>query len=102
MSAAQPTSVKDVDGHIVRKGDIVRVMGVPDLSGMREPYRQETAAVFKHIVGTRKKVDDFDEFGCAILFFRIRSGPHAGIHSVAIEPNLIRKVIGNKVPRYGT
>ena len=103
MSAtALPTSIKDVDGQTVRIGDVVRVLGIPDLSGMRDPYRRETEAVFKHILGTRRKVEGFDQFGCAILVFGITSGPHAGSHSVAIEPHLIRKVIGNKVRRYGT
>jgi hypothetical protein len=102
MSGAQPTTIRDVDGQTVRKGDIVLVLGVPDLKGMRDPYRRETEAVFKHILGTRKKVEDFDQFGCAILVFGISSGPHAGSHSVAIEPHLIRKVIGTKVSRHGT
>lgn len=102
MPAAQPTSIKDVNGQAVRKGDVVRVLGVPDLSGMRDPYRRETEAVFKHIVGTRKKVEGFDQFGCAILVFGISSGPNAGSHSVSIEPHLIRKVIGKKVRPHGT
>ena len=102
MPVALPTSIKDVDGRTVRKGDIVRVLGIPDLSGMREPYRQETHAVFKHITGTRRKVYGFDQFGAAILVFGIRSGPHAGSHSVAIEANLIRKVISTRVARHGS
>ena len=67
MSGTEPTSVKDVDGRTVRKGDMVRVLGIPDLNGMRDPYRRETEAVFKHITGTRKKVCGFDQFGAAIL-----------------------------------
>ena len=102
MKNAEPKHVKDVDGRTVRKGDVVRVLGIPDLSGMRDPYRKETAAVFAHITGTRKKVHGFDQFGCAILVFGITSGPNAGSHSVAIEPHLIRKVIGTKVSRHGT
>ena len=102
MSAAEPTSVKDVDGQTVSKGDFVQVLGVPDLSGMRDPYRAETEAVFKHILGTQRKVENFDQFGCAILVFGIASGPHAGSHSVAIEPHLIRKVIGNGAKHHGT
>jgi|SRR5215467_6993259 len=102
MSVAEPTSIKDVDGRTVRKGDLVRVLGVPDLSGMRDPYRRETVAVFKHITGTRRKVYGFDQFGSAILVFGIRSGPLAGSHSVAIEAHLIRKVIGTRVTRHDT
>ena len=100
--AGEPTSIKDVDGRTVRKGDLVRVLGIPDLSGMREPYRRETEAVFKHITGTRRKVYGFDQFGSAILVFGIRSGRHAGSHSVAIESQFIRKVIGTKVEKHGT
>lgn len=102
MSTPEPESIRDVAGRTVRKGDIVRVLGIPDLSGMRDPYRRETEAVFKHITGTRRKVCGFDQFGSAILVFGIRSGPHAGSHSVAIEPHLIRKVIGTRVTRRGT
>jgi len=102
MSFELPASIKDVDGRTVREGDVVRVLGIPDLSGMRDPYRRETVAVFKHILGTKRKVGGFDQFGCAILVFGITSGPNAGSHSVAIEPHLIRKVIGNKVSRHGT
>jgi hypothetical protein len=92
MAAAEPRSVKDVDGRTVRKGDMVRVLGIPDLTGMRSPYREETEAVFRRITGSRKKVYGFDQFGCAILVFGINSGRHRGAHSVAIEPHLIRKV----------
>ena len=102
MSGAEPTTIRDADGRTVRKGDVVRVLGIPDLSGMREPYRRETEAVFKHITGTRRKVFGFDQFGSAILVFGIRSGPHAGSHSVAIEPHLIRKVVGTKLARHGS
>ena len=102
MSAAEPTSIKYVDGQTVRKGDIVRVLGIPDLAGMRDPYRRETESVFKHITGTRQKVQGFDQFGAAILVFGIRTGPHAGTHSVAIESHLIRKVIDNRLTRHGT
>ena len=102
MSTGLPTSIKDVDGRVVRKGDVVRVLGIPDLSGMSEPYRGETQAVFKRITGTRRKVEGIDQFGCAILVFGIRTGVLAGTHSVAIEPHLIRKVIGKKVRRNGT
>jgi hypothetical protein len=96
MSAAEPTSIRDVDGRAVRIGDVVRVLGIPALSGMRDPYRAETHAVFKHITGTRRKVYGFDQFGCAILVFGIRRGAHAGSHSVAIEPHLIRKVTATR------
>ena len=91
-----PMSIRDANGTLVRAGDYVRVLGEPDLTGMKEPYRSETAAVFRHIVGARKRIHSFDQFGCAILMFGIVAGPHRGFHSVAIEPELIRKVAVRK------
>lgn len=67
----------------------MRIVGVPDLSGMRLPDRRASEAVFRHLVGTCKRVTGFDEYGCAEIFFTIRRGPRRGLHSVAIEPNLL-------------
>jgi hypothetical protein len=84
---------KDAAGRAIRVGDVVRVLGVPNLSGMRAPYRKETEGVFRHIVGARKRIRGFDQFGCAILMFGIRRGHrYAGAHSVAIETRLLRKL----------
>ena len=81
---------KDVTGERVRVGDIVRVVGVPDLSGMSAECRAESLPVFRHLVGKYKRVVEFDEYGQAWLTFRIRKGPHAGLHWVGIEPWLLR------------
>jgi hypothetical protein len=81
---------KDVTGNPIKIGDVVRVIGVPDLSGMSADCRAESLPVFRHLVGTYKRVEEFDEFGIAWLRFRIRNGPHSGWHSVAIEPYLLR------------
>jgi hypothetical protein len=97
-----PISVKDRDGKTVRAGDIVRIVGVPNLERMKQPYRGQTARVFQHIKGQRKRVDGFDQFGCAILFFTIRKGHSAGHHSVAIEPELIRRLNLPRQRPYGT
>jgi hypothetical protein len=82
----------DRDGTTVRPGDRVRVLGIPDLSGMPPPYRQETERVFRHILGSVKRVESIDAQSNAILMFRIRSGHAAGYHSVAIEGIHLRKV----------
>jgi hypothetical protein len=81
---------KDVTGKPIKVGDVVRVIGVPDLSGMSSSGRAESEPVFSHLVGTYKRVREFDEYGYAWLMFRIRSGQHAGLHSVGIEPQLLR------------
>lgn len=55
------------------------------------PRRQrESRAVFEHIIGRQKRVVGFNAFGWPELSFRIRRGPYAGLHSVWIEPGLLR------------
>jgi len=81
---------RDVTGKSVRVGDIVRVIGVPDLAGMSADCREESLPVFQFLVGKYKRVEDFDNLGFAWLRFKIRKGAHAGYHSVAIEPYLLR------------
>lgn len=80
----------DVTGRRIEVGDLVRVLAVPNLSGMHPAIRKESEPVFAHIVGTYKRVIDFDKYGHIELFFRIRTGPHRGLHSVWIEPHLLR------------
>ena len=81
---------RDVTGEPVKVGDMVRVIGAPDLAGMTPECRAESLPVFKYLVGKYKRVEEFDEFGQAWLRFDIRKGPHAGSHSVGIEPYLLR------------
>jgi hypothetical protein len=81
---------RDVAGERVSVGDIVRVIGVPDLGGMSVECQAESRPVFEYLLGKYKRVEEFDEFGMAWLRFKIRKGPHAGYHSVGIEPYLLR------------
>ena len=81
---------RDIDGERVGVGDLVRVIGVPDLAGMSPQCRAESLPVFQHLLGKYKRVQEFDKFGMAWLRFTIRKGSHAGHHSVAIEPYLLR------------
>ncbi len=81
---------RDVNGVRLKVGDIVRVIGVPDLSGMAAEYRAESPPVFEHLVGRYKRIEEFDEFGSAWMRFQIRKGPQAGSHSVGIEPYLLK------------
>jgi hypothetical protein len=81
---------RDASGATLRVGNVVRVVGVPDLSGMAPECLAESLPVFRHLLGKYKRIDEFDEYGHAWLTFRIRKGPHAGLHWVAIEPWLLR------------
>ena len=80
----------DATGRCLRVGDLVRVIGVPDLSGMIRIRRARSLPVFEYLVGKYKTVREFDEYGLAWLHFRISKGPHRGLHSVAIEPGLLK------------
>ena len=81
---------RDVTGARIRVGDIVRIIGAPDLAGMSPESRAESRPVFEYLIGKYKRVAEFDEWGMAWLTFKIRQGPHAGYHSVGIEPYLLR------------
>jgi len=82
---------QDAAGRRLGAGDRVRVVGVPDLTGMSAASRTDSEAVFRHLVGTYRRIRAFDRRGNAELFFRIRRGPHAGLHVVWIEPWLLRR-----------
>ena len=71
-------------------GDIVRIVGVPDLSSMARQYRDESLPVFQYLVGRYKTVKEFDQHGLAWLYFTIPKGPYRGWHSVAMEPYLLK------------
>jgi hypothetical protein len=81
----------DARGRPLRVGDRVRIVGIPDLSGLSPRARAESLRVFRHLVGTYRRIADFEEHGCAELWFRIRQGPDRGLHWVAIEPFLLRR-----------
>jgi hypothetical protein len=80
----------DASGNRVRAGDMVRVIGVPDLSGMDPICEKETRLVFEHLIGKYKRIQDFDESGCAHLSFRILKGQSKGRHSLWVEPFLLK------------
>ena len=84
-----PVPPIDARGRRVLAGSRVRVVGVPDLTGMKQPHRRNSEAVFRHILGACKRVSSFDQYGCAEIFFTIRRGPSKGLHSVALEPFLL-------------
>jgi hypothetical protein len=81
----------DGTGRKLKPGDEVRVVGVPDLSGMAPASRRESLPVFRRLVGTYRRIAGFDRYGNVELCFRIREGRHRGLHWVAIEPYLLRR-----------
>jgi hypothetical protein len=79
---------KDRDGRRLNVGDVVRVVGVPNLS--RIPRNAEMKAVFGRLVGQDKRITAF-EWGEVRLDFRILRGKYRGYHAVWIEPHLVRR-----------
>ncbi len=69
----------------------MRVIGVPELSGMTEASRHDCLPVFRHLVGTYRTIAGFDALGFAELYLRIRSGPKSGTHWVTLEPYLLKR-----------
>jgi hypothetical protein len=80
---------KDRNGRPLHAGDVVRIVGAPDLSSMSARARAKSAPVFAHLVGTYKRIASFDRFGHAQLNFSIARGPSKGWHGVSIEPFLL-------------
>lgn len=80
----------DRNGRPIRVGDLVRIIGVPDLSGMSPDGIAECLPAFEYLVGKYKRVAAFDEYGCAEFSFRMRqpNGERSG-HFVWIEPFLL-------------
>jgi hypothetical protein len=84
---------RDRNGRDIVSGDKVRVMGVPDLSGMSSACIEESLPVFRHLVGRYETVAGIDEYGNAQLIFLIARGKLKGWHAVMIEPFLLNRPI---------
>jgi hypothetical protein len=70
----------------------VRVVGVPELPTAPPDDELQTPAVFDHLRGTYRRIADFDGLGNARIELRIRQPTElAGLHTVWIEPWLLRK-----------
>ena len=79
----------DKDGKLINIGDCVRIVGVPDLSGMSPDCVSESSPVFRYLVGKYKRVVGFDEHGLVEISFTMGRGTERCRHSVWIEPRLL-------------
>jgi hypothetical protein len=88
-------TIKDIAGNVLKIGDTVRVIGVPDLSGMVPECRAESEPVFRSLVGKYRKIKAFDSTGgvepWAEIEFRIKTDGEWHTHWVYLEPTLLRK-----------
>lgn len=86
----KPHKPADRNGTPIKIGDLVRIVGVPDLSGMSPACRAESLAVFRYLVGKYKRVRGFDQYGCAEFSFVMRQdNGERSWHSVWVEPFLL-------------
>jgi hypothetical protein len=80
----------DRNGKRVKVGDVVRIIGVPDLSGMTKRGRADAMLAFEHLVGKYKRIKSFDGYGCAEFAFVMKhDNGDRSWHSVWIEPFLL-------------
>jgi hypothetical protein len=86
----KPHKPFDRNGRVIRVGDVVRIVGVPDLSGMSQDGKAESLPVFEYLVGKYKRVRGFDEYGRAEFSFVMHhASGKRGWHSVWVEPFLL-------------
>jgi len=81
----------DRDGVPLRQGDTVKIVGMPDLSQMSRACRKESQSVFEYLQKKYKRIKSFDEHGFAEIEFRIASEADHSIHTVWIEPHLLKR-----------
>ena len=87
----------DRNGKRIKVGDVVRIIGVPDLSGMTRHGRADAKPVFEYLVGKYKRVEAFDGFGCAeFAFVMNHEDGERSWHSVWIEPFLLHTPVRRK------
>ena len=87
------TILKRVDctGQRISTGDLVRIVGLPNLSGMSTRTRRESEPVFRYLKGKYKRIFSFSPNGLAEIEFRIRKGKFSGLHTVWLEPYLLKQ-----------
>jgi hypothetical protein len=86
----KPQQPFDWNGKPIKVGDQVRIVGVPDLSGMPSDGIAESLPAFEHLVGKYKRVLGFDEYGSAEFSLVMRhSNGERSRHIVSIEPFLL-------------
>ena len=83
--------MKDNKGNILHIGDRVRILAIPDLTGMTAAALAETLPVFKHALGTYRRISAFSRDGLIEIKLRIIEPTGWQSHFIFIEPNLVSK-----------
>lgn len=70
----------------LRAGDHVRLASMPSVDEADEATRHAILAALARLQRSYKRVDAVDAKGNAQITFSLRIGPHAGLHTLSIEP----------------
>ena len=81
---------KDAKGRTVRPEQLVRIVGVPDVSAVIDPKdRKDTAELFRYMRGKCVRTFGFSEYGLVYVKFEIRRGRFKGPRIIDIEPSCL-------------
>lgn len=83
--------MKDCKGNKLNIGDKVRILALPDLTGMTPDALADTLPVFKRALGTYRRIHAFSRHGLIELKLRIKETNGWGTHYIFIEPRLVAK-----------
>ena len=83
--------MKDSKGNKLKVGDKVRILALPELTGMTPDSLAETLPVFKRAIGTYRRIHAFSRHGLIELKLRIKETNGWGTHFIFIEPSLVAK-----------
>lgn len=75
---------------VVRIGDKVRIVGLPEVSDWTREQKDFSLSVFEYLVGKTKKIAGFNDLGMAEIEFRRKEGGEWVYHTVWLEPYLLR------------
>jgi hypothetical protein len=97
----KPHKPVDRNGKPIKVGDLVRIVGVPDLSGMSADGLAESLPAFQFALGRYKRVEGFDEYGCAEFSFTMKhENGERHWHSIWVEPFLLHIPIRRPNPSF--
>jgi hypothetical protein len=83
--------MKDSKGNKLNIGDKVRILALPDLTGMSPDALAETLPVFQRALGTYRRISAFSRHGLIELIIRIKATNGWDTHFIFIEPGLVAK-----------
>jgi hypothetical protein len=82
----------DTFGKPLKVGDWVRLCRLPDLSGMSKNGIVESIPAFRFAIRHSARISYFEDDGLVCLNLLIPIGLHKGVHSIFVEPYLLRRI----------